>query len=246
MQDIAEDPNVEDWINGVSFVQTTETIYRNPALWAEYEPLLQEMEQLGQQLDELAAQQREGQGDDAGEESLGGEPGPVAAPVGEESLGEELAEDPDTAAIHRRFTELKAEADAVQERYAADCEVWHLRALDREEEITPIVTEVGVPTAPRPLGKGASPQKRTAWMKRMRTFEDEMRVTADEVNVRCIALATLKVVVAGEEKPAPSADGVRALLKRPGGKKHFRQLVGAVERISLKEVEFAAPHRPGA
>lgn len=245
--DIAEDPNVEDWINGVSFVQTTETIYRNPALWAEYEPILNEMKTLGEQLDELLAPAPEA-GD--AEESLGGGDetlgGPAPVPVGEESLGEELADSPDVASIKARYAELQRQADEVLKRYEGDTEVWHFRALDQAEEITPIVQEVGVPDKPRPLGQGASPQKRAAWVRKQEAWVKEMEAAALEVNLRCVALACLKVVVVGEEKPAPSVEGLRKLLARPRGKAHFRQLVDAVERISLKEVEFAAPHRQGS
>lgn len=253
MSEIPEDPNVEDWIGGVSFVQTTETIYRNPALWAEYEPILNEMTALGEQLDEIMAASQVDSPDTeeslgGGDETLGARP--VASPVGEESLGEEPQDSPDVASIKARFAELKRQADEVLARYEGDTEVWHFRALDREDEITPITEELQVAEAvkrePRPVGTGATPQKIAAYRRKYEAWDAEMKALSLEVNLRCVALACLKVVVAGEEKPAPSVEGLRRLLTRPRGKAHFRQLVEAVERISLKEVEFAAPHREGS
>lgn len=238
---VTETPQVEieDWINGVSFVQTTETIYRNPALWAEYEPILKELETLSAQLDSVVKPQESS----LDEMSLG-DGGPASS--GEASLGEGTT--PEVQALERRFAELQVQADEVYARYAADTEVWHLRQLDQVDDVAPIVQQFQgqVPAEPRPLGTGATPAKLRAYDLRLQKYGTALAEMALEVNLRCLALATMKVVVAGEEKPAPSVEGLRALRTRPGGSRHFRQLVSAVERISLREVEIAAPHRAGS
>ena len=235
--------NVEDWISGVSYVQTTETIYRNPALWAEYEPLLEELQRVSAELDLLLTPAPE---PDLGEAGLGDDAPPARVPAGEASLGEGVT--PDVAALQLRFEELQTQVADVQARYASDTEVWHLRQLDAELEVAPIVKEYEgqVPPEPRPLGKGSTPAKLRAYDARLRKYGEELAAIALEVNLRCLSLATLKVVVAGEEKPAPSVEGLRKLRTRPNGLRHFRQLVTALERISLQEVEIAAPHRSGS
>lgn len=246
---ISENPDVEAWIGGVSFVQTTETIYRNNAIWAEYEPILAEIERLQLRLEELTTPAPAATDS---EESLGGEPGPLAAPlgpVGEESLGEARVKDADLSALEARLRELQAEADAVAARYADDVEVWHFRALDPETEIQVFIAEVapdGIPDEPRPLGTGSSPQKRAAWKRRYEAWLAEMARIGLEVNLRSVNRACLKVIVAGEEMPPPSVEGLRALMERPYGKRHFAQLVAAVERVTTQEVEFPAPHRSGS
>lgn len=243
----AAEVTVEDWIMGVSFVQTTETIYRNPALWAEYEPIEAEMARISAELDRIIAPPTPS----VGEESLGGRPGvangAAAVPAGEESIGEAVTP-PEVTALEVRFKELQQQAEEVAARYAGDTEVWHLRQLDQEREITPIVEEyqAQLPKEPRPLGTGATPAKLRAHDQRLQAYGKELAKIAFEVNLRCVAAATLKVVVAGEEKPAPSVEGLRALTTRPNGQKHFRQLVNAVERISTQEVEIPVPHREGS
>lgn len=234
--------NVEDWISGVSYVQTTETIYRNPALWAEYEPLMEELQRVSTELDQLLTPASE---PDLGEAGLGDD-APASASAGEASLGEGVT--PDVAALQLRFAQLQAEVAKVEARYKGDTEVWHLRQLDAELEVAPIVKEYEgqVPAEPRPLGTGSTPAKLRAYDARLRKYGEELAAIALEVNLRCLALATLKVVVAGEEKPAPSIEGLRKLRTRPNGLRHFRQLISALERISLQEVEIAAPHRSGS
>ena len=85
---------LEDWIDeGVSFLQAKVTIYRNPALYAQYQPLLDQIRSLEQ---ELAPKKQKAKKDASLEESLGD------APVGEEALGEDSL----TTAMNERLEEL--------------------------------------------------------------------------------------------------------------------------------------------
>lgn len=236
--------SVEDWIMGVSFVQTTETIYRNPALWAEYEPIAAELDRVSAELDKLLEPVSESSVG-GGESSLGDAPA-SAHSQGEASLGEGTT--PEVQALQRRFAKLQRDAGEVSAKYEKDTEVWHLRQLDDEREVAPIVAEYQgmLPKEPRKLGTGATPAKLRAYDARLQAYGKELAKIALEVNLRCVALATLKVVVAGKEKPAPTVEQLRQLITRPNGQKHFRQLVSAVERISLQEVEIPVPHREGS
>ena len=232
------DTPIEDWIEeGVSFLQANVTIYRDPAIYAQYQPVLDQIRSLEAALAPAARPKREAA---LGEETLGGE---ATAAIAEESLGE----DDLTAEMRTRLDELYAEAERLWDMYSKNVEVWTLRRLD-EEEVQEVQKgmEMPLPTAPAKVSDKASNQMKTAYARKFEAFIVGMKEYTDELNLRCLARAVLKVEVAGVEKPTPSLDGLRRVKKRPGGTLHVRELITALENLTREGVNILAPHRPGA
>lgn len=239
--EITETP-VEDWIEeGVSFLQANVTIHRNPAIYAEYQPVLEEIQALEKHLapKKTRTKREAALGD---EESLGGDTS------GEESLAEE---DSLTASVRERLEELYKTAEALWEQYSKDVEVWTLRRVDNHEveavqEQMREEMNLVVPPPPPALNPKASPSAKTAHAKKFEKFIRDMKAYTDELNIRCLELAVIKVVVKGVEKPAPSLAGLRRVKARPGGTDHIHELVEALENLTKEGVNILAPHRPGA
>lgn len=242
-QDVVE-VDVEDWIDGVSFLQTTVTLHRNPAMWAEYEPLLAELADLQ---GELEAYENSLETDEQDESSLG-EPSTVRGPeiAGEESLGD-IPEPTDTEKrLRTRIAQLEDKAGELYAKYDADAEVWYIRQLDLAAEMPGFIEAAGgLPVKPDPVSKDASKSAKATYNRKMREWRDAMPDATHEVNLHAVAAAVMKVVVAGVERPAPSVDGLRRLYKRPHGREHFGKLYEATERLA-QQVEIAAPHRSGS
>lgn len=226
---------IEDWIDeGVSFLQAKVTIYRNPAIYAQYQPVLDQIRALEKELAPKKVRQKADASLD--EESLGGAPS-------EPSLGDDEL----TFEMRQRLEELYSEAERLWEEYSKDVEVWTLRRID-EQEVKDIQKEMDLPlpSAPAKIKGGASPSAQKAYAKKFEKFIEEMKEYTEELNIRCLAVAVLGVTVKGEEKPSPSLDGLRRLKARPGGVTHFRELVSALESLTTEGVNIMAPHRSGA
>lgn len=229
---------IEDWIEeGVSFLQANVTIYRNPSIYAQYQPLLDQIRSLEAELAPAAKPKKESS---LGEESLGDQ---VRAAREDESL----ADDGLTSEMRARLEELYTEAERLWKLYSDDAEVWTLRRLD-EAEVKEVQQgiELPLPVAPNKVSDKASNQMKTAYIKKFEAFIMGMKEYTDELNIQCLARAVMKVVVKGEEKPAPSLEGLRRLKKRPGGASHIRELIEALENLTAEGVNIMAPHREGA
>lgn len=230
---------IEDWIDkGVSFLQANVTIYRNPALYAEYQPLIEQIKALETELaPKKAKPKRESS---LGDEALGDE---AEVPAGEESLGE----DDLTLEIKSRLDELYVKAEDLWKRYSEDAEVWTLRRLD-EPEVQEVQKgmELPLPTQPKTPGANPSKQMQTAYVRKMEAFLKDLKAYTDEFNLRCLAIGVMGVVVQGEPKPAPSLEALRRLKARPGGLNHVHELVEALESLTQEGVNIIAPHRSGA
>jgi hypothetical protein len=212
---------LEDWIEeGVSFLQANVTIYRNPSIYAQYQPLLEQIQTLEAELAPATKPKKESS---LGEEALGDQ---VRAAQQDESL----ADDGLTGEMRARLEELYTEAERLWKLYSDDAEVWTLRR----------------PVAPNKPGAKPSNQMQTAYLKKFETFILGMKDYTEELNIRCLARAVMKVVVKGEEKPAPSLEGLRRVKARPGGQSHIRELIEALESLTAEGVNIMAPHRSGA
>lgn len=226
---------LEDWIEeGVSFLQANVTIYRNPSIYAQYQPLLDQIRTLEAELAPAAKSKKESS---LGEESLGNEA------RGEESL----ADDGLTSEMRTRLEELYTEAERLWKLYSDDAEVWTLRRLDEAEvQVVQQEMDMPLPAAPNKVPEKASNQMKAAYLKKFETFILGMKEYTDELNLRCLAISVMKVVVKGESKPAPSLEGLRRVKGRPGGQNHIRELIEALENLTTEGVNIMAPHRSGA
>jgi hypothetical protein len=240
----ATDVDVEDWIGGVSFLQASHTIYRNPAMWADYQPVLNRIEVLERELDDLTVQHE----DDVVEERplAGGAALTYAVPTADRALGEKPVEDPHVSELRAELDSLKARANDMWEQYASDVEVWRLRKLE-DEEAAAIKDVVGEPPAePRAPSKNAKPQAITAYTKRFDTWYKAMQAYVVRYNLHAIAAATMSVTVAGVDKGKVTVEQMQRILARPGGKQHVTELVEVLEQLSMEGVDIVAPHRSGA
>ena len=229
---------LEDWIEeGVSFLQANVTIYRNPSIYAQYQPLLDQIQTLEAELAPAAKPKKESS---LGEDALGD-------PVRAAQQDEALADDGLTSEMRARLEELYVEAERLWKLYSDDAEVWTLRRLD-EAEVQEVQKgmEMALPVAPNKPGNKPSNQMQAAYVKKFETFILGMKEYSDELNIRCLARAVMKVVVKGEEKPAPSLEGLRRVKSRPGGQSHIRELIEALENLTAEGVNIIAPHRSGA
>lgn len=239
----AVDVDVEDWIGGTSFLQADHTIYRNPAMWREYQPVLDKIDELEQQIEDLTAPDEDAV---TPERALSGEESLTPAPVGDRALGEAPAEAPRVAELRAERDKLVTQANEMYEQYAADVEVWRLRKLE-EDEMVALREAIGEPpTEPNPPSKNARPQAITLYTRR---YDAHLRAMADYVvkyNVRAVVAATLGVTVRGVDRGTVTVDQVERMLTRPGGKQHVTELYDVIEKLSLEGVDMVAPHRPGA
>lgn len=228
------DTPIEDWIDqGVSFLQANVTLYRNPSIYAQYQPVIEQIRSLEMELAPKKKSKRESSLEEA---------------LGDDGVGEEtLAEDGLTGELNTRLEELYAEAERLWEQYSQDVEVWTLRRVD-EQEVEAIRDGMDIPLPTQPGKPGAKPSKQmqAAYAKKFEAFIKGVKDYSDELNLRCLQIAVLKVVVKGEEKPPPSLEGLRRLKARPGGANHIRELVGGLESLATEGVNIMAPHRSGA
>lgn len=239
------DVSVEDWIGGVTFLQTQVTLYRNPAIYAEYKPLLEQIAAAEQELAILTAPE-EGDGTDERPLSGADAEAPMSAPKGDRALGEKPAEPARVAELRAEVDALYARAEELYAAYEKDVEVWTLRKLS-EKEIDDIRVELGgVPEEPRKPGPKAKPQSRTAYATKVDRWLKDMKAFADEVNLRAIAAAVVTVVVNGKTVPNPTLDDMRRIASMPARAGHVDALVAALSELTVEGVGISAPHRSGA
>lgn len=240
----AVDVDVEDWIGGVSFLQASHTIYRNPAMWADYQPVLDRIEVLEQEIDALTAPEEDDVVEDralAGEATL-----TAAASTADRALGEKPVEAPRVAELRAELETLTKRANEMWENYSADVEVWRLRKLE-ESELKALAEKIGDPPAePRRLSKDAKPQAVTAYTKRFDAWYQAMQEYTARWNLHCLALATMSVTVAGVDRGGVTVDQLERVRSRPGGAQHVVELVDVLEQLSVEGVDIVAPHRSGA
>jgi hypothetical protein len=231
------DIDVEDWIDGVSFTQVKVEFHRNPALYAELRPMYDRIEAAEAELADITA--REERPTPQTDELLNEEP--PAPVVADELLSEATHASPTLAAAQENLEHLYAQAEELYARYDSDKEIWTLRALELDE-IKEITAAVGVPDVElKPPPKNAAKKTRDRYVQRFNEHAAAVQEFKHEVDLRCVQAAVLRVAVAGEEKPPPTLEGLRRLERRPGGKQHLQELVGALQAISLQEVEIPAP-----
>lgn len=238
-----DDVDPDDWITGTSYTECRVNIYRNPAIWAELQPLYEQIQAAEQTVVDLEAAATPPQQEQTDESSLAEADAPVAVPAGEESLGDVAVVESETlTAARAELDRLIAIAEDVYARYAADTEVWTLRALD-EDEMRECIRDAGMeqPVEPKRVSRDASKPVRKKYYAQFDAYSRDMKAWAEAVNILCIQKACQGVVVAGAEKPAPSVESMRLLAKRPGGTMHIKRLSDALTSISAREVEIAAP-----
>ncbi|MHA7132537.1 hypothetical protein [Oerskovia turbata] len=233
------DIDVEDWIDGTTFTQAKVEIHRNPALYADLKPLYDQIAAAEDDLARLTARIAQAQRT-SDESSLGEEAATPVVPAGEGALGDEAAE-PETVTIARAHLDaLYEQAEALYARYDADKETWTLRAME-PAEIQAATADLTVPGEPTKPPKNANPRTQTAYKQRLDAWYKAMAEYTHESKLRIVQAAVVQVDVAGSLKPAPSLEGMRRLATRPGGKKHFDELVLALEAITLQDVVIPAP-----
>lgn len=238
-----DDVDPDDWITGTSYTECRVNIYRNPAIWAEIQPLYQQIQAAEQTVVDLEAAATPPQQEQTDESSLAEAAAPIAVPAGEESLGDVAVVESETLAAARgELDRLIAIAEEAYARYEADTEVWTLRALD-EDEMRECIRLAGIeqPVEPMRFSRDASKATRRKYFAAADTYAREMKAWAEAVNILCIQKACRGVVVAGVEKPTPSVESMQLLAKRPGGTMHIKRLSDALASISAREVEIAAP-----
>lgn len=242
----ATDVDVEDWIGGVSFLQASHTIYRNPGMWAEYQPVLDRIDALEHEIDELTAQDEPDDG--VVDRSMAGEE-PLAssqAPAGDRALGDKPVELPRVAELRAERDGLVVRANEMWEQYESDVEVWRLRKLE-ESELVAIKDELGEPPAePGRPSKNPKPQAVTAYTRRFDAWLRNMAEYGKRYNLRCVARATLSVTVGGVDRGTVTVEQMERILARPGGEQHVTELVAVLEQLRMEGVDIVAPHRSRA
>jgi hypothetical protein len=239
----AADVAVEDWISGTSFLQAKHTIYRNPAMWADYQPVLDRIDVLKQEIDALTAPE---ENDVVEERALDGEAAMAPAASADRALGEKPVEHPRVVELRAELDKLTKQANEMWEQYSSDVEVWQLRKLE-DAEAAAIRDVVGEPPAePRPLSKNAKPQAVTAYTRKWDAWQKAMQAYVVRHNLHAVAAATLGVTVAGVDRGKVTVEQMQRLLERPGGKDHVTELITVVEQLSFEGVDIVAPHRSGA
>lgn len=244
----AVDVDVEDWISGVSFLQSKTTIYRDPAIFAEYEPLLAKIAELEVELEDLVDEDQAGAEQDEEERPLSGEEPMTrrAADVGEQALGEKAQENPRIAELRLELDGMYTKAEELYAAYQKDVEVWTLRKLE-QTEIDAIREELGEgPKEPVHPGKNAKAQARTLYVRKVDAYMQAMKPYTREFNLRVIAAATLNVQVCGEDQGEVTLEQMRRVEARPGGGSQVLELYRGLERIQGEGVEIVAPHRSRA
>lgn len=239
----ATDVDVEDWIGGVSFLQASHTIYRNPAMYAEYQPVLARIAALEQEIADLTAQDEPNVISD---QSLSGEETLVSVPAGDRALGEKPVEAPRVAETRAELERLTVEANEMYEQYEADVEVWRLRKLE-DAELVAINDTIGEPPAePRVPSKNAKPQTLTVYTKKFDAWLHASAKYVERYNLHAVAAATLSVTVQGTDRGTVTPEQMERIAARPGGKQHVLELVRVLEQLSMEGVDIVAPHRAGA
>jgi hypothetical protein len=239
------DVSVEDWIGGVTFLQTKVTLYRNPAIYAEYKPLLDQIAAAEQELAALTAEDEPGEQPERAMSGADAE-APMSEPKGERALGEKPAPAPRIQEAQQTLDALYERAEQLYAAYEKDVEVWTLRKLS-DDEIDAIRKELGgVPKQPTKPGPKAKPQARTAYVQKFEKWLEQMSEFADEVNLRAVAKAVVSVEVKGAKVPNPTLDDMRRFATLPARAGHLGVLVAALNELTVEGVGIAAPHRPRA
>lgn len=243
----AVDVDVEDWIGGVSYLQSKVTIYRDPAILADYVPLMAKIDQLEAELDELTEPDEDEQ---VAEPTMSGEQAMSRrVPAGERALGEKPVEDPRVVQLRAELDPLYEEAEKLYARYQANTEVWTLRKLNKTEvdEIREETEKaVGVLPAEPQLSKNAKPAARTVYMRKVDAFLAATKAYTLEFNLRLLAASTMSVHVAGVDRGTVTLEQMQRLYARPGGDSHANALYQAQEKLQGEGVEIIAPHRSRA
>lgn len=229
------DAELEDWIDGATFVQVKVDIHRNPALWADLQPLYALIEAAEARLDEARAHTRRGDP----EAVLGAMDAP-SGPPGEHALGETDQTPPSVAAAQADLDDLREQADALYALFDQDKEVWVIRGLD-PPELRAILEAHPRPSTTPPIRRpDERPDKFRTRTARYVARVADYKLAVDE---EALATAVVEVWVGGERKAAPSLEGLRRLRQRPHGLRHWAELVAAMESVTLHEVAIPAPHR---
>ena len=222
---IEADLDLENWITGTSYAQAKVTIYRNPALLAEYEPLMERIEELEQAIER----------DGDSEESLTAEAHPHADSHGEASLTDDTQTNDELAELYQQAEQLHA-------KFMADAEVWTLRALE-PNEITELQATNTRPLPPKPLAMDATDEQRGEHQADRDAYQKALEAWGLDLNLRSIAKAVIGVTVAGRDVPKPDITQLSVLPNRPGGYRHVVTLADAIVTVSGQEVGLLAPHR---
>ena len=236
---IVEGVDVDDWIGGVSYLQAEHTIHRNPALAAQYQPLMDKIAALEAERDRLLGPRTVSR---KAEESLG-EEAPASKNAGEESL---VGGNPLIREIHEGLNALYEEAEALWALYSEDVEVWTLRRLDENEAADILKSVGGIPDAPTPPAPSATDEAKKAYDEAFGEWYRASQEVNRELNLRCLAASVLKVVVKGKEVAPPTREGLDKVLARPGGQRHIHDLIQVMENLTTEGPTITAPHRPGA
>jgi hypothetical protein len=264
------DATVDDWLNGASFKETRVTIHTNPALWAELEPLYQQIDAARSALLEAEGKwltlQRPQQ--NAPDEVLGAAseqtPRAKAAAEAEVPLGVATPEPSLIAEARQALRDLEAEAQALWDRYDSQSEVWHIRALEKGEIEESLESVLPSPAAPKK--KNVKPERYKvlhdayqreqikrdllvqplAWLQsRGIVLSPEEQAQRSDVlarhNANLLSISTLRVVVNGVERPAPKPESILRMRNRPHGSEHFNLLAGRMWAVFTQDVELPAP-----
>lgn len=226
--EVKGDTSLDDWIDGVSYLQADVTIYRNPALLAEYRPLLARIDDL------------------EGERAALVEDAPESDPEASLASKKTKTSHPRIADIDAELETLMNRAEELYKKFTADVEVWTMRKIE-DLEVAEIQKELGPsPEMPKKLPKNARAQVRAERDAAIEAWSQEMMKYTSELNVRCVHRAALKVHVKGKDREVPDLDGMRRILHRPGGTDHINELAKALHRLSAEGVDIVAPHRSGS
>lgn len=236
------DAEIEDWIDGATFVQVKVEIHRNPALWADLGPLYEQVSAAEARLAEAqaaAAERRQG----TPEGTLAGSTSGSAPPPREGTLAEPPPVPPAVADAQAVLDGLLDQAQALYDEYDADKETWVIRGLD--------VTEAQAIVAAHDRPTGTAPTRRpkestAAFRARSAAYVDEVAAYKVAIDEHALSLAVVEVIVRGEHMPPPSVEGLRRVRARPHGARHWAALVEAMEAMTTGEVAIPAPHRPRA
>src|SRR6185312_4465565 len=105
------DAELEDWIDGATFVQVKVDIHRNPALWADLQPLYARVSAAEDRLAEARDRAARRQGTPEG--TLAGPSPGAPEPAGEGTLAETAKPPPGVAEAEADLADLVAEAEAL-------------------------------------------------------------------------------------------------------------------------------------
>lgn len=231
----SEDRDLESWIDdGVSFLQAEVTIFRDPAMFAKYGPLMQRIDILEKELKPKKDKKERS----LGEESVGGD----SQAIVDESLADTFSSE-----ISAELDGLYVEAEKLYAEYSKNTEVWTLRRLN-EDEIEEKRDILGnMPDEPvRPSSTKMSKAQRDTAVRNMVAWSEKVQEYSDELHTLCLAESVVSVLVKGKQVPKPTLDGIRRLRKRAGGDAHFKELRDAMNALAIEGVSIMAPHRDGA